>query len=422
VRNPKRKDVFWFILLRLIILSALAIAAISIQFSAPDFLPLNSFYYLLGLWILLSIIYFILYGWGKHITIQVYFQIVLDLIFITGLVYIFGGLRGSFYFLYIFEIIAASIVLSNRASYITASLSAIFFGVLLDINYLGLIPYSSQAEGERLTLGLVINNIVIAWSVFFLVAFLINYLSDSLRKARKELQSTQKQLEVRKNLAIAGEVAANLAHEIRNPLAAISGSVQVLKNELNLTGENKDLMEIVVKESTRVSQSIEQFLNLAASGDVEFYPIDLSQILTETLFLLQRSGEWHHKFQVKGNYESSKMSIYGNNNQFKQVFWNIIKNAIKAMPDGGILTIDFEQTKKNEIQMKFTDTGKGMKKEDKDRLFELFYSGFKQGNGIGMSIVRRIIDDYNGKIEVFSEPDKGTEIMITLPQGSLEKG
>jgi two-component system sensor histidine kinase HydH len=336
---------------------------------------------------------------------------------ITALVYISGGLQGSFYFLYIFEIIAASIVLSRRAAYLTAALSAIFFGYLVVLMYRRIIPSFGPEGTLEISFGLVINNIFIAWSAFFLVAFLMNYLTGSLQKTRDELRLTQKELEVKKRLAVAGEVSAHLAHEIRNPLAAISGSVQVLKDELGLRGEQKDLMNIIIRESDRVSRSIEQFLNLASPVKQAFSSIDLSAIMEETMVLLQNSGEMDGDLRIEGNFKSVNVRYFGNSSQFKQLFWNIIKNSLRAMPDGGTLTIDFNQEKKDKIQLRIADSGKGMTEEQKERIFEPFYSGFEGGQGIGMAVVHRIVDDYKGEIKIDSEPDKGTEIIITLPLG-----
>jgi signal transduction histidine kinase len=121
--------------------------------------------------------------------------------------------------------------------------------------------------------------------------------------------------------------------------------------------------------------------------------------------------------QVKGNYSSKSIKYFGSSNQFKQLFWNVLRNSLKAMPQGGTLTLDFEKNKKDEIQLRFVDTGIGMPKHKKERIFELFYSDFKDGQGIGMTIVQKIVDDYKGKIMVSSEIDKGTEIVITLPSG-----
>ncbi len=419
--NTKKKDILWLILLRLIIVTSLVVSAVIIQYSTSVYLLLNPFYYLILFFYILSFFYFIFYISGKYFTLQVYIQIFFDLLLITALVYISGGLQGSFYFLYIFEIIAASIVLSKRAAYLTAALSAIFFGLLVDLMVLRIIPYFSPEETLEISLGFVIYNIFIAWSAFFLVAFLMNYLTGSLKKTKDDLRLIQKELEVKKRLAVAGEVSAHLAHEIRNPLAAISGSVQVLKDELGLRGDQKDLMDIIVKESGRVSRSIEQFLNLASPVKQIFSSIDLSAILEETLVLLQRSGELNGDFRVEGNYKSRHIRYFGSGNQFKQLFWNLIKNSLKAMPDGGTLTIDFNQEKKDKIQLRFADTGKGMSEEEKERVFEPFYSGFENGKGIGMAAVRRIVDDYKGKIKIDSEINKGTEIIITLPLEDSEK-
>lgn len=415
--TTKEKDLSRLIFLRVIIITSLVVSAVIIQYITSEFLPLNPFYYLIFIFYLLSFFYLMFYLWGKYYTVQVYFQILFDLLMITALVYISGGLQGTFYFLYIFEIIAASIILSKRAAYVTAALSAIFFGILVEMMYFRIIPYYDfdPEKTVEVSLGLVTQNVFIAWSAFFLVAFLMNYLTGSLRKTRDELEITQKELEIKNRLAIAGEVSAQLAHEIRNPLTAISGSAQVLKDGSSLGGEQKKLMDIIIKESNRVSHSIEQFLNLASPAPKTFSSFNLSAALKETLMLLQSSGEMDGKLFVDGNYKSMRDPFYGNVNQLKQLFWNIIKNALKAMPLGGTLTIDFKQRKKKEIELRFADTGIGMSEEELDKIFEPFYSSFEDGKGIGMSVVRRIVDDYKGKIKIVSEPNKGTEVFITLP-------
>jgi signal transduction histidine kinase len=417
--STRRQDIFWFILLRVIIITTIFISVVTIHYATAATLTLSAFYLIFAAYFL-SLVYFLLYFWGKNYTVQVYIQIFFDLLLITALVYFSGGLKGSFYFLYVFEIIAASIVLSSRATYITAILSGVLFAALIDGMYLGIIP-SYSSDSSPISMDALITNVFTSWGVFFLVALLISYLTGKLRKTREELERAQKELEVKKGLALAGEISAHLAHEIRNPLAAISGSIQVLRKEIALSGEQRDLMNIVVDESDRISKSIEQFLNLASPGKQTFAVVELSQVLKETITLLQRSEELNGTYRVEGNYGASSIYCYGNSNQFKQIFWNLIKNALKAMPDGGTLTIDLNQRKKNEIELKVKDSGKGMAKEDQERLFEPFYSGFKTGKGIGMAVVRRIVDDYNGKILVSSELDKGTEIVILLPQGSLNK-
>ncbi|MCJ7579787.1 MAG: ATP-binding protein [Candidatus Aminicenantes bacterium] len=410
-----KKDVLGFIVVRLVIVTAIIISAVSVQFSTSTFLPLAQFYSLIIFMYILSAIYFGLYVWGKFLFYQVYLQIFSDLLIITALVYISGGLENSFYFLYVFEIIAASIILSNRAAYITAALSAVCFGFLVDGMFLGLIPYFGDIPNQSATQGEVLSNLFTAWSVFFIVAFLINYLVGKLRHTKSQLLLAQRELDASRRFAVAGEVSALMSHEIRNPLAAISGSVQVLRGELDLSEEQKKLMDIVVNESTRVSKTLNQYLSLTVNREKDFAEIDLSEVCKETLLLMKNSGEINGGCDVNGNFRSISCFYYGNKDQFKQVFWNLINNAIKSMQGVGTLTIDFSRLANSWTELRFRDAGQGMTEEVQQRIFEPFYSNFHRGKGIGMSVVKRIVDDYTGKIEIHSDLNKGTEIVIALP-------
>jgi two-component system sensor histidine kinase PilS (NtrC family) len=390
--------------------TALAIAAVIIQYSAATFLPLMLFYYLIIAAYILSALYLFLYYWGKYQTFQVGLQIFFDLLLITALVYVSGGLRGSFYFLYIFGIIAASIVLSKRAAYLTAAISGVFFGILVHGMHLGYLPYLGAEPPVELSPGTVINNIFISWSMFFIVAFLANTMKDRLSRTAEKLHFAEKELEIKKRLALAGEFSAHLAHEIRNPLAVISGSVQVLKEGLGLTEKQKELMDNIVEQSGRVSHSIEQFLSLVSPDKQTFSHVNLASVVNETLLLLEDSGELNNHFRVKGNYKNSPVSYFGNTNQFKQMFWNVIRNALKASPEGGDIFIDIHQDRMSEVQVKIKDSGNGLKDA----------AEFPSGTDIGMAVVRRIVDDYNGKIHVFPLRDKGTEVVIVLPKLPIE--
>jgi two-component system sensor histidine kinase PilS (NtrC family) len=258
--------------------------------------------------------------------------------------------------------------------------------------------------------------IFIAWGVFFVIAALMSKLAGSLRKTREALRAAERELLVRERLSEAGRVSASLAHEIRNPLAAISGSVQVLKKELSLSAEQRELMAIALKESERVSQSLEQFLDFALPAKQVFAPINLRDILDETVKILRAGGELNGRVEIMGNYLAQDVPYYGNAGQFKQIFWNLVKNALKAMPDGGRLRLEFPEPGKKDIRILVADTGQGMSDAAKEHLFEPFYSGFANGRGLGLSIVRRIVDDYEGRIEVRSELQRGTEVLIILPQ------
>jgi signal transduction histidine kinase len=414
-RTVERRQVFLYNIYRLVILTSLLVAAFIIQLSSPDAQPNLPFYYLVFGAYAFSAVFFGLYAWGRRLAVQAWLQLVFDLLLITAFVYISGGLASSMYFLYLFPIIAAGLVVSGRAGFLTASLAAILFGVLADGIHFGFIPVFRPEHAVRRTLGAMLVTLFVAWGVFFVIAALMSKLTESLRRTRDALRAAERELLVRERLSEAGRVSASLAHEIRNPLAAISGSVQVLKKELALNEEQKELMAIVLKESERVSQSLEQFLDFALPSKQVFSAINLRDVLDETLKILQGSGELNGKIALDGNFRTEDVPYVGNAGQFKQVFWNLIKNAIKAMPDGGRLRLDFPESRKKEVRIVVADTGRGLSDVDRENLFQPFYSGFGNGRGLGLSIVRKIVDDYDGLIEVRSELKKGTEVLIILP-------
>jgi len=410
----ERRDIFWYIVLRVIVVTSILVSAVVLQLAGASVFPIVPVFYLIGLSYLVTASCLLLYSWGRFPRVQAYVQLVFDLFLITAFVYISGGITSSTYFLYIFAIIAASLVISKRAAYLAAGLSAILFGLLVVGMYFGLIRYYSPEHDVRLGLGSVLFTMLIAWTVFFVIAFLMNYLSGNLRKTREELRTAQRELIIKERLAEAGRISATLAHEIRNPLAAISGSVQVMRNDLAPGDGNRALMDIVVRESERVSQSIDQFLDFAAPGKEAIAEVNVADLLDETLTMLRSGGELNGNIRLEGNHSGTDLRFVASANQLKQVFWNLTKNAIKAMPGGGTLTIDLQKAK-GALKIRFADTGVGMTAEDKAHIFEPFYSGFGNGRGLGMANVRRIVDDYEGTIDVRSELEKGTEILIQLP-------
>jgi two-component system sensor histidine kinase PilS (NtrC family) len=418
----ERRNVLFYNVYRLVVLTSLLIAALIIQLSSSDAGPNLPFYYVLIAAYAFSALFFGLYAWSSRLIAQAYVQVVFDLLLITAFVYISGGLDSSMYFLYVFPIIAASLVISGRAGFLAAAMSAVLFGVLADGLYFGFFPAYRPEQAVKAPLGAMLVTIFIAWGVFFVIAAMMSYLSGNLRKTREALRAAEREILVRERLAEAGRVSASLAHEIRNPLAAISGSVQVLKKDLALSAEQRELMTIVLKESERVSQSLEQFLDFALPAKRVFAPINLGAIMDETVKMLQGGGELNGRIALEGNYATADVPFFGNAGQFKQVFWNLIKNAVKAMPAGGLLRLEFPESRKKEVRVVVADTGRGMTDEDKSHLFEPFYSGFEDGRGLGLSIVRKIIDDYDGRIAVRSEPNQGTEVLITLPQRKAAGG
>lgn len=410
-----KQNILNLIVFRLIIVTTLLVAAVVIQLSTAVFLPLGPFYVIILVAYATCLGFLFLYIGDKHYQTQAYAQILADLLLITVLAYIAGGLGGHLYVLYIFPILATGLVLPERAAYLTASLAAILLGFMADGMHYGLIPYFRADQARESSAGLVLYTIFLAWGLFFAIAFLSAHYGAGLRKTQAALRRAERELAIKARLAEAGQMSALIAHEIRNPLAAISGAVQVLKSDLKPEGESAQLMDIVLRESRRVSATIEQFLSLASPGPQEFNEFNLGAVIEETVTMLRLSGEIGGAIAVEGDFNASPVITYGNPSQFKQIVWNLIRNAVAAMPDGGRLRINLSREPGGSLTLNVIDSGRGMSPEESARIFEPFFSSFSGGRGLGLTVVRRIVDDYDGTIDVRSEIGRGTEFKVTLP-------
>lgn len=232
-----------------------------------------------------------------------------------------------------------------------------------------------------------------------------------------EMKKLEAQLRLKDRMAAVGELSAGIAHEIRNPLAAISGSAQVLRNSKSLTPQEQRLMSIVLKESDRLNKSIADFLRFVKPQERRAQEFDIAASLSETLELLSNSAELADH-RIVASVDPSSFILVGDPDQIRQVFWNVARNAIQAMPSGGALRI-FTEIDDDFYRISFVDSGKGMSDEDQRRLFQPFRTGFPSGTGLGMAISYRIVQEHGGKIDVDSRPGEGTSIAISLPISGL---
>ena len=232
-----------------------------------------------------------------------------------------------------------------------------------------------------------------------------------------EVMELEREVRRQERLAALGKMAAGLAHEIRNPLASMRGSVQVLASELSFSQDQSQLMQIVLRESDRLNRIVSDFLTYARPPKIERTVIELSSLLAETIALLRNSPELRSDHLISEEYPDEPLLYQGDPNQMRQIFWNLARNAIQAMPQGGELCVTLDAIPNRDVTIAFTDTGRGMSREQKDRLFEPFNSS-SGGTGLGMAIVYQLVRDHNGNILVDSEVGKGTRIAIRLPAGS----
>jgi two-component system sensor histidine kinase PilS (NtrC family) len=540
-------DTRMLIAARVIVVTTLLLAALIIQYTVREVLPLDYLYIATGVTYALTLAYIGLAFSVASRAVNLMVQIGGDLIVETLLVYFTGGLDSPFSFLYLVSIITASMLLYRRGGLLAASGATIFYGALVDLMYYGVLPMPEQslflpnawsasrlyfniaanfagfyatslltsylAEQQRTTsreLNVVRQNLaelralnqnvvesipsgLITLSTFGTATFVnpagcqilqlpaneilgrhvtelgfftverwndaranlasgsvVRHESETLGTAEEhrsigfavthlstldaqsagytlifqdltEMKKMEAELRLKDRMAAVGELSAGIAHEIRNPLAAIAGSVQVLKGSTSLTQQEQRLMSIVLKESERLNKSISDFLRFVRPQEKRALEFDVAASLGETLDLLENSRELDERHKIRRDIAPPSFILVGDGDQIRQVFWNLARNAVQAMPRGGVLTVR-THVDDDAYNIVFIDSGRGMSPADLQRLFQPFRTNFPSGTGLGMAISYRIVQEHGGRIEVSSSEGTGTAITVSLPTLSGAKG
>ncbi|HEV3059195.1 MAG TPA: ATP-binding protein [Vicinamibacterales bacterium] len=224
---------------------------------------------------------------------------------------------------------------------------------------------------------------------------------------------------IQQRLAAVGEMAAGIAHEIRNPLASMSGSIQILRQELPLSSEQEQLMDIVLRESERLNTTIRSFLAYARPQRFQIAQFDIRRALNDTALLLRNSSELGEGHDICVEVPGSELWYEADEGQIKQIVWNLATNGLRAMPHGGSLwLVAARDQASGGIVITVKDHGVGIPPEEIDALFQPFHGSFAKGSGLGLAIVHRIVKDYNGEIQVISQPGSGTSVAVRLPAGA----
>ena len=233
-----------------------------------------------------------------------------------------------------------------------------------------------------------------------------------------ELKRRDREAASQKRLAAIGEMAAGIAHEIRNPLASMTGSIQILRHELPLSDEQAQLMDIVLRESERLNETITNFLAYARPQKRHLQRVDLRRVLEETAALLRNSAERRADHQIEVISDAPDCGYDADEGQIRQVVWNLATNGLRAMPRGGVLRLRLivERTGFSPAcAISVEDEGVGIDEATRDTLFQPFKSGFTAGTGLGLAIVHRVVSDYGGQVRVSSKVGEGTAVVVRLP-------
>jgi two-component system, NtrC family, sensor histidine kinase PilS len=529
----------WLIWSRVVLATFLVGTLIFIQqhYTIYPFKTSYVYYFLLSVYCL-TVVYWYLLKKIKRLSVLAYLQTSVDILLVTALTYLTGGIDSGFSLLYHLAIISSSIILYRRGGYLSASLSSILYGAMLDMQYYDVPGF---VRSQSFTAVQVLFQVFINILSFYIVGLLSGYLSERLRKTRKELREKsidledlrvlqdhilrsvgsgivtmdlrgniaswnpaaehitgyrydeikerwqqvfgdsikgifghtdslkarpfrfngqivkkdgssallgmtasllrddadavrgiilvfqditkliemEEQVKIKERLATVGSLAAGIAHEIRNPLASLSGSIQVLQGELDLQDDNKHLMDIVVRETDRLNTIIMEFLEYARLKNAQNDRIELSPVLDETIMLLKNCREFKGDIRITHQVDP-RVVVQGDSQRLRQVFWNLLINACQAMPKGGEITVtarSYSGTKEDTdwCEIIIADTGQGIANDDRDRIFNPFFTTKTGGTGLGLAIVYRIIEDHRGTITVESVPGKGTQFIIRLP-------
>jgi two-component system sensor histidine kinase PilS (NtrC family) len=240
-----------------------------------------------------------------------------------------------------------------------------------------------------------------------------------------EARRHEREARIQQRLAAVGEMAAGIAHEIRNPLASMSGSLQILRQELPLSDEQSLLMDIVLRESDRLNETIRSFLAYARPQRNPSVRLDVRQLVTDTATLLQNSPELLETHAIRCDVPPGPVWCLADEAQIRQIVWNLATNGLRAMPEGGALTLTVSARESSgdqaaTVTIAVTDEGIGIDPEELDGIIQPFRGGFARGTGLGLSIVHRIVSDYGGELLMTSQRGRGTTVTVKLPSAEQQ--
>jgi two-component system sensor histidine kinase PilS (NtrC family) len=416
-----REKLKWLMLFRVLFSTLLLGSTIILQFGetppplGPPFIML---YGLIAAIFFLSILYGLALYHTRRLNLLAYVQVIVDTLFVTMILFVTGNYHSIFSFLYLVVIIYSSILLPPRGTIIVAALCSVQFGIMVDLEYYGVIlPFGTKdvALASAYSWNQVIYKILITMSACLAVAFLSSFLSEQVRRTRRELRIMEEHVKRVEKMAAIGEMAAGLAHEIKNPLASLTGSIQLLRDDIRYDADHDRLMQIILREADRLSALVTNFLLYARPPAGKTEAIELDKILIDTIELFEKDANHDGRITTNKNIQPN-IWVSMDPVHLRQILWNLLINASEAINGDGAIDIKLNSSKNKQAVISISDTGHGISQEDLQHIFDPFFTTKPSGTGLGLSIVHRILDAYDSMLDVESELDKGTTFLLQFKQ------
>jgi len=410
----------WLIAFRLVFAGVLLGA--TVLFCAGESIPFTAqpFIFLVGIALVLfvlSVLYALLLHFLGTPHWFVYAQVFFDTVTVTVILFLTGGFASVFTFLYLLVIIEVSMILHRTGSLVVAALSSVQYGLMIDLEYYGvLVPLGTTGDlASAYAWTHIIYRMAIIMTACFAVAFLTGILAVQTRRARQNLAAMEGHLKRVEKVAVIGELAAGIAHEIKNPLASISGSIQLLKEDLSPGTPNYQLMQIVLRETDRLNTLVTDFLLFANPHHMGAKQIRLDTEVLDTVALFEKDHVCSGGI-VFNVYVACAVHIYMDAGHLRQILFNLFKNAAEAMDGSGTIAIDLAAPAQGRVKLRIKDTGCGIESGVLAMMFDPFYTTKSHGTGLGLAITHRIMESYGGMVDGSSVPGEGTSFTLIFRQ------
>lgn len=409
----------WIMFFRVLFTTLLLGSTIILQLGqtpSPLAKPLLYLYGIIAFIFVLSFLYGIVMGRIRRKILFAYIQVFIDTFIVSAIIFLTGSFSSLFSFLYLIVIIYASILLYRKGSMWVASICSIQYGIMIDLEFYGFLKPLGIEHNLIIvdySMSHVMYKIVIMIISCFAVAFLSSLLAEQVRSTKRDLVAMEDQVKRVEKMAAVGEMASRMAHEIKNPIASLRGSIQMMKEDVNKDPALDRLMHIVLREADRLSSLVGDFLVFARPPTGKVETVNLSVSLSELIELFKNSAECSGKVVIKKQLQDD-IWIQIDPSHLRQIFWNLMLNAAESISGKGVIEIKMYPQRNRYTFIKISDTGCGISQEVINSIFDPFFTTKQNGTGLGLSIVHRILESYDSRMDVESEIGKGTTFTIKM--------